>query len=109
VAPTPMENQVIEKESNPAEDTDKDNLVKIVHAVTRVENLPYTGVTQEDVNSLERFIFSEEHLKKNIVKASVQPLSQWEINVQLFVDRTSSLGKSQVLHLEAFGWNKLLG
>ena len=32
---------------------------------------------------LERFIFSEEHLKQNIVKALFQPLSKWEISVQL--------------------------
>jgi hypothetical protein len=83
---------VVEKVCDPAdEDGDKGNVVKIVHAVARVENSPHTdtGVTQEDVNSLEKFIFSEEHLKKNIVKVSFQPLSKWEISVQLFVDRKS--------------------
>ena len=81
--------EVVEKERDPVEDVDRDNVVKIVHAVARVENSPYTEVTQDDVNSLERFIFSEEHLKKNIVKALFQPLSKWEISVQLHVDRTS--------------------
>ena len=71
--------EVVEKESDPVEDVDKDNVVKIVHAVARVENSPYIEVTQDDVNCLERFIFSEEHLKKNIVKALFQSLSKWEI------------------------------
>ena len=86
---TEEDSEVVEKESDPAENVEKDNVVKIVHAVARVENSPFTEVTQDDVNSLERFIFSEEHLKKNIVKALFQPLSKWEICVQLFVDRTS--------------------
>ena len=45
--------EMVEKESDTAEDVDKDNVVKIVHAGVRVENSPYTEVIQDDVNSLE--------------------------------------------------------
>ena len=40
--------------------------VVTLHALAAFENSPNVNLEQEDVNSLERFIYSEKHLKDNI-------------------------------------------
>ena len=45
--------------------------VVIVHALVAFENSPNLDLEQEDVNSLEKYIYSEEHLKDNISRVEL--------------------------------------
>ena len=57
----------------------------IVHALAAFENSPNLALEQEDVNSLEKYIYSEKHLKDNISKVELFIQSKWEIAVQIHV------------------------
>ena len=57
--------------------------VVIVHALVAFENSPNLDLEQEDVNSLEKYIYSEEHLKDNISRVELFVQSKWEIAVQI--------------------------
>ena len=59
--------------------------VVIVHALAAFENSPNLALEQEDVNSLEKYIYSEKHLKDNISKVELFIQSKWEIAVQIHV------------------------
>ena len=62
--------------------------VVIVHALASFENSPSDNLNQEDVNSLEKYIFSEKHLTDNISKVEFFIQSKWEISVKIHVVTT---------------------
>jgi hypothetical protein len=53
----------------------KVNDVVVVHATATFENCPDSELYQEYVESLNRFIFSKEHLKRNICKVETSYVS----------------------------------
>jgi hypothetical protein len=70
------------------ETSDKPSLVPrvvIVHALAAFENSPNLNLEREDVNSLEKYIYSEKHLKDNISRVELFVQSKWEIAVQIHV------------------------
>ena len=50
-----------------------------VYAVAHFENLPNGTLTEDDLRSLEKFIFSEKHLEDNIAKYEFKVLSNFEV------------------------------
>ena len=52
--------------------------VVVVHATATFEEGPKSQLYQEYVESLERFIFSKEHLKRNICKVETSYISSRE-------------------------------
>ena len=62
--------------------------VVIVHAVASFESSPSDNLNQEDVNPLEKYIFSEKHLTDNISKVEFFIQSKWEISVKIHVVTT---------------------
>ena len=59
-----------------------------MHALASFENSPSDNLNQEDVNSLEKYIFSEKHLTDNISKVEFFIQSKWEISVKIHVVTT---------------------
>ena len=59
--------------------------IAIVHAVGVFRNSPNETLGQDDVNSIQKYIHSEEHLTRNIVRIEFEQPSKWEINMKLFV------------------------
>ena len=59
--------------------------VVIVHALATFENSPNADLEQEDVNSLNKYIHSEKHLKDNICQVELFVQSKWEISVKMHV------------------------
>ena len=66
-------------------ETSEKPTVVIVHALAAFENSPNLNLDQEDVNSLEKYIHSEKHLKDNISRVELFVQSKWEIAVQIHV------------------------
>ena len=62
--------------------------VVIVHALATFENSPNANLEQEDVNSLNKYIHSEKHLKDNICQVELFVQSKWEIAVKMHVVTT---------------------
>ena len=62
----------------------------VVHATAEFENSPMTDLVQDDLTSLQKFLFSEEHLLQNISRSEFEIVSKWKVNVKLYV-RTSKL------------------
>ena len=60
-----------------------------VHATAEFENSPLQNLVKEDLSSLEKFICSEEHLRKNIAKIEFEVLSKWKVDVKLHVKRNN--------------------
>jgi hypothetical protein len=59
--------------------------ITVVHAVATFRNSPNDTLSQDDINSLQNYIYSEEHLKRNITKIEFEKLSRWEVSTKLFV------------------------
>ena len=59
--------------------------ITVVHAVATFRNSPNDDISQDDINSLQNYIYSEEHLKRNIKKIEFEKLSRWEVSTKLFV------------------------
>ena len=49
------------------------------------ENSPFSNLVQDDITSLEKFLCSEEHLKKNIMRIELDVGHNWEVNTKLYV------------------------
>ena len=62
-----------------------DENIAVVHAVATFENCPNDGLCQDDVNSLQKFVQSEEHLTRNISRMEIDQTDRWEVAVRLFV------------------------
>ena len=76
------------------EEVDKVNNVVVVHATATFEECPDAQLYQDYVESLERFIFNKDHLKRNICKVETSYISSREfrhntythtMSVRLFV------------------------
>ena len=65
--------------------------IAVVHAVATFENCPNDGLCQDDVNSLQKFVQSEEHLSRNISRMEIDQTDRWEVAVRLFVLTNSLL------------------
>ena len=61
--------------------------IEIVNAVGTFQNSPNTALGEDDVISLRKFIFSEEHLTRNIVDLEFRQIGAWEIEVKLSVEK----------------------
>ena len=59
--------------------------ITVVHAVATFKNSPNDALSDDDINSLQNYIYSEEHLKRNIMKIEFEKLSRWEVSTKLFV------------------------
>ena len=57
----------------------------VVHATAVFENSPFSNLVQDDITSLEKFLCSEEHLKKNIMRIELDVGHNWEVNTKLYV------------------------
>ena len=66
-------------------ETSKSDHTSVVHAVATFRNSPNDTIGQDDINSLQNFIYSEEHLQRNIVKIEFEKLSRWEVSTKLYV------------------------
>ena len=82
-----MIEEITDEICNDAEylETSEKPTVVIVHALAAFENSPNLNLDQEDVNSLEKGIHSEKHLKDNISRVELFVQSKWEIAVQIHV------------------------
>ena len=63
--------------------------VAVVHATAVFVNCPHQQLVQEDVDSLQRFLLSESHLKQNIVKVNLENLSSRSFRNDLFTHTLS--------------------
>ena len=59
--------------------------IEIVHAVGTFRNSPNIALSQDDIISLEKYIYSEEHLKKNITNVEFDLVGPWEVQARLFI------------------------
>ena len=59
--------------------------ITVVHAVATFSNSPNDTLGQDDINSLQNYIYSEEHLRRNITKIEFEKISRWEVSTKLFV------------------------
>ena len=66
-------------------ETSRSDHTSVVHAVATFRNSPNDTIGQDDINSLQNFIYSEEHLQRNIVKIEFEKLSRWEVSTKLYV------------------------
>ena len=57
----------------------------VVNAVAEFENSPFQQLGQEDLTSLKKFLNSEDHLRKNIVKTEFEVVFNWKVSVKLHV------------------------
>jgi hypothetical protein len=57
----------------------KSDHITVVHADATFRNSP-----KDDINSLQNYIYSEEHLKRNITKIEFEKLSRWEVSTKKF-------------------------
>ena len=53
--------------------------ITVVHALAVFEDSPHEMLLQEDMDSLQKFIFSEDHLVRNIFNVESQPLTSLEL------------------------------
>ena len=67
----------------------------MVHATAQFENSPFKGITQDDVSALERFICSEDNLKRNIAKIEIDLNLNLEAGVRLHVRKNNILESSK--------------
>ena len=77
-------------------DNRKNDHTTVVHAVATFRNSPNDALGQDDINSLQNYIYSEEHLKRNIAHIEFEKISRWEVSTKLFV-----LTNNLVVYLEA--------
>ena len=66
-------------------ETSRSDHTSVVHAVATFRNSPNETLGQDDINSLQNFIYSEEHLQRNIVKIEFEKMSRWEVSTKLYV------------------------
>ena len=59
--------------------------ISVVHAIATFRNSPNDTLGQDDINSLQNYIYSEEHLQRNIVKIEFEKISRWKVSTKLFV------------------------
>ena len=78
--------------------------IETVHAVAIFENLPLNGVAQDDLKSLEKFVFSEKHLADNIDTLDYKVISNMEVTLKFNV-RTERLWENSRQYL----WKHLRG
>ena len=70
-----------------------DKKVETVHAIALFENLPSNTLMEDDLQSLNKFIFSETHLKDNIETYEYKVISNFEVSLK-FVVRMERLWES---------------
>ena len=56
-----------------------------MHAVGTFRNSRNIALSQDDIISLEKYIYSEEHLKRNITNVEFDQVGHWEVQARLFV------------------------
>ena len=61
----------------------------VVCATAVFENCPHPQLEQEDIESLQRFLVSENHLKQNIVNVNLNNLSSRSFRNNLFTHTIS--------------------
>ena len=76
----------------------------VVHAVATFRNSPNDTIGQDDINSIQNYIYSEEHLQGNIVKLEFDNISRWEVSTKLYV-LTNNLWEG----LRSYIWKPLGG
>ena len=82
---TDSEELDIEKDKvETTEVVEKVDSVVVVHATATFENCPDSELYQEYVESLSRFIFSKEHLKRNICKVETSYISSRQFRNNTF-------------------------
>ena len=59
--------------------------IQIVHAVGTFRNSPNAALGEDDLMSLRKFIYSEEHLARNIVNVDFKQIGAWEVETKLSV------------------------
>ena len=63
--------------------------IAVVYATAVFENCPSSQLGQDDVESLHRFLESENHLKQNILKVNLQDLSSRSFRNNMFTHTLS--------------------
>ena len=63
--------------------------VAVVHATAVFENCPSPQLGQDDVESLQRFLKSETHLKQNILRVNLKELSSRSFRNNMFTHTLS--------------------
>ena len=69
--------------------------IETVHAVAIFENLTFNGVAQDDLKSLEKFIYSEKQLADNIETLDYKVISNTEVTLQFNVITERLWGNSR--------------
>ena len=75
-----------------------------IHAVDTFEKCTNDNLCQDDINSLMKFIHSEEHLARNVTRTETEQIDKWEVAVKVFV-LTNNLRESQ----RSYIWKHLGG
>ena len=78
--------------------------IETVHAVAHFENMPNNTLAQDDLKSLEKFVFSEKHLEDNIANFEYKVISNFEVSI-LFNAKTEKLWENSRQYL----WKHLGG
>lgn len=93
-------------ESNDAMSEPKDGQdLTVVKAVAVYENSPDIGITQDDINSLHKFICSEQHVRESIANIELDVESKSEVFVKLHVRRASLREGARLYILKHLGGN----
>ena len=83
-----VKDAIVEKndgQTNP-EDGKSEATTTVVYSVAVLENSPSSCIMQE-IKSLEKFIFSENHLENNIESIEINPISKWAKSVRINLKR----------------------
>ena len=56
-----------------------------IHAVATFEKCTNGNLCQDDINSLMKFIHSEEHLARNVTQTETEQIDKWEVAVKMLV------------------------
>ena len=72
--------------------------IETVHAVAHFENMANNTLAQDDLRSLEKFVFSEKHLEDNIANFEYKVISNFEMSI-LFNVKTGNIWENSRQYL----------